>query len=120
MADREKIVQVLENLLTNAVKFTPLGGTINVICNTLNGSKGKKIEVCVRDSGMGIPKGMKEKIFERFFQVGPQSKHKGLGLGLSIVKSILEAHNEGITVDSEKGKGSNFCFTLPVYGGNNK
>ncbi len=120
IADRERIVQVLENLLTNAVKFTPLGGTISVICNTLNDSKGKRIEVCVRDSGVGIPKGMKESIFERFFQVGPQSKHKGLGLGLSIVKSILDAHNEEITVESEKGKGSNFCFTLPVYGGNKK
>lgn len=120
IADRERIIQVLENLLTNAVKFTPLGGEISVSCHNLNGSKRGKIEVCVEDSGTGIPKGMKDKIFDKFFQIDPKSKYKGVGLGLSIVKSILDAHKESIILKSEKGKGSNFCFTLPVYEGRSR
>jgi len=117
IADRAKIVQVLENLLTNAIKFTPQGSKISVVCNSLNGRGKPKIEVCVKDSGPGISLSMKGKIFEKFFQIDPRSKYKGIGLGLSIVKSILDAHKEKISLKSGKGKGSNFCFTLPVYEG---
>ncbi|TES92348.1 MAG: HAMP domain-containing histidine kinase [Candidatus Cloacimonadota bacterium] len=120
IADRERIIQVLENLLTNAVKFTPPQGEISISCHNLNGSKRGKIEVCVEDSGTGIPKMMKKKIFDKFFQIDPKSKYKGVGLGLSIVKSILDAHKESIILKSEKGKGSNFCFTLPVYEGRSR
>ncbi len=119
IADRERIIQVLENLITNAIKFTEPGGKISVQAYSLNGKDGK-IEVCVRDTGTGISKSMKKKIFEKFFQIDRKSKHKGLGLGLSIVKTIIDAHNERITVESKKGKGSCFCFTLPVYGGGNR
>ncbi|TET21590.1 MAG: HAMP domain-containing histidine kinase [Candidatus Cloacimonadota bacterium] len=116
IADRERIIQVLENLITNAIKFTAPGGKISVHAYRSNG-KGGKIEVCVRDTGTGISKSLKKKIFEKFFQIDRKGKHKGLGLGLSIVKSILDAHNEKITVESKKGEGSCFCFTLSVYGG---
>ncbi|MCK4575445.1 HAMP domain-containing histidine kinase [candidate division WOR-3 bacterium] len=119
-ADRERIIQVLENLITNAVKFTSPGGKISIDCHNLDRLKSRKIEVCVKDSGIGIPESTKEKIFEKFVQIDPKSKYKGLGIGLSIVKSILDAHDEKINVVSKEGEGSNFCFTLPVYGGGNK
>jgi signal transduction histidine kinase len=117
IADRERIIQILENLIANAVKFTSPGGNISIGCVQLNGLKAGKIEVCVSDSGVGISQGMKKKVFDKFFQIDPKSEYKGLGLGLSIVKSIIDAHQEEITVESRKGKGSRFCFTLPVYGG---
>ncbi len=117
IADRERIIQILENLITNAVKFTDPGGSISIDCKHLNGKEAGKIEVCVSDSGIGISQGMKKKVFDKFFQIDPKSKYKGLGLGLSIVKSILDAHHEKITLESKKGKGSRFCFTLPIYGG---
>ncbi len=117
IADRAKIVQVLENLLTNAIKFAPVGSKISVECYSLNGTKKPKIEVCVKDSGPGIPAAVRRKIFDKFFQIAPNSKYKGIGLGLSIVKAILDAHKEKITLKSGKSKGSNFCFTLPVYEG---
>jgi signal transduction histidine kinase len=117
IADRERIIQVLENLIANAVKFTNPGGNISIDCATMNGSSAGKIEICVSDSGMGISHEMKKKVFDKFFQIDPKSKLKGLGLGLSIVKSIVDAHQESITVESAKGKGSRFCFTLPIYRG---
>lgn len=117
IADRERIIQILENLITNAVKFTHPGGSISIDCVKLNGSETGKIEVCVADSGVGISHGMKKKVFDKFFQIDPKGEYKGLGLGLSIVKSIVDAHHERITVESKKGKGSRFCFTLPIYGG---
>ncbi len=117
IADRERIIQIIENLIANAVKFTDPGGGIFVNCIQLNGTSAGKIEVCISDSGVGISPGMKKKIFGKFFQIDPKSKYKGLGLGLSIVKSIIDAHQEKITVESKKGKGSRFCFTLPIYEG---
>jgi signal transduction histidine kinase len=117
IADRERIIQVLENLITNAVKFTDPGGSISIGSTTLNGAESGKVEVCISDSGIGISEDMKKKVFDKFFQIDPKSKYKGLGLGLSIVKSIIDAHQERITVESKKGKGSRFCFTLPIYGG---
>jgi len=115
IADRVKILQVLENLIINAVKFTPSGGKISISCRNMDGTQKGKIRICVGDSGIGISEDKQKKIFEKFFQVKPKEKHKGLGLGLAISKSILDAHNETITVNSKKGKGSNFCFTLPIY-----
>jgi signal transduction histidine kinase len=117
IADRERIIQILENLITNAVKFTHPGGSISIDCLKLNGADTGKIEVCVSDSGVGISHGMKKKVFDKFFQIDPKGEYKGLGLGLSIVKSIVDAHHEKVTVESKKGRGSRFCFTLPIYGG---
>lgn len=115
-ADPERIKQVLTNLISNAVKFTPKDGSITVEA-ILNKSL-KCVEISVADTGMGIPKDQLDSVFNKFEQVkdarnsikGP----KGTGLGLAIVKGILEAQGGTIKVTSEVGKGSKFIFTLPL------
>jgi two-component system phosphate regulon sensor histidine kinase PhoR len=110
-ADSEKIKQVIINLIDNAVKYTPENGEIKI--NTI--SKDKEILISVEDNGAGIPKEDLPRIFERFYRVEKdRSREKGgSGLGLSIVKHILELHNSRITVDSELNKGTKFEFNLP-------
>ena len=114
-ADRDKVTQVLMNLIGNAIKFTPCDGTIGV--SAANDLKGW-VRVSIRDAGPGIPASEQEKIFEQFYQVtqdgGP--KPKGTGLGLAISKSLVELHGGKIWVESEEGRGSTFSFTLPVSG----
>ncbi|GLI54019.1 PAS domain-containing sensor histidine kinase [Thermodesulfovibrio yellowstonii] len=110
-ADRERLIQVVINLLSNALKFTEKG---YVKCKTeLNADE---ILVSVEDSGIGIPEEEKERIFEKFKQVGDliRGKPKGTGLGLAISKQIVEAHGGRIWVESELGKGSTFYFTIPL------
>lgn len=111
-ADDGKIRQVVSNLVSNAVKYTPEGGTVNVSA----AKKNNHIEVSVQDTGQGIPKEYQEKIFERFVQVEDGSKRakKGTGLGLPIVKNIVEKHGGRVWVESEEGKGAKFIFTLPI------
>ena len=106
--DRDRILQVLANLVSNAIKFTPAGGTIEIRTSSANGS----VEVAVRDTGIGIEPEKHEVIFERFRQIANRERH-GLGLGLHISKSIIEAHGGRIWVDSVVGAGSTFHFTLP-------
>lgn len=110
--DRDRLVQVLDNLLGNAIKFSPDGGFITVRAQ----SEDNVVQVEVTDQGIGIPADKMDKIFERFYQVDGSSRRRfgGTGLGLAIVKRIVEAHNGQIWVDSEEGKGSTFVFTLPV------
>ncbi|PYS96140.1 MAG: hypothetical protein DMF50_05775 [Acidobacteria bacterium] len=112
-ADRGKIVQVLSNLLTNAVKFNRDGGRI-----TVTARKGQRgfAEIDVADTGIGIPPEAHEKIFERFYQVdsSPGRKYEGTGIGLSIVRDILRLHGCSIRVASEPGQGSVFTFSLPL------
>lgn len=107
--DNERILQVLSNLIGNALKFIPDGGTINLSAK----KQATEVEISVTDNGNGIPEEMKTKIFERFSQL-ENNDRRGLGLGLFISKWIIEAHNGKITVSSEVGKGSTFTFTLPV------
>jgi signal transduction histidine kinase len=107
--DNERILQVLSNLIGNALKFIPVGGTIKLSAL----KKENEVEISVTDSGIGIPEEMKAKIFERFSQL-QKNDRRGLGLGLFISKWIVEAHNGKIIVASEEGKGSTFSFTLPV------
>jgi len=110
-ADRERLIQVVINLLSNALKFTEKG---YVKCKTeLNADE---ILISVEDTGIGIPEEEKEKIFEKFKQVGDliRGKPKGTGLGLAISKQIVEAHGGKIWVESELGKGSTFYFTIPL------
>ncbi len=111
-ADRDRIAQVLDNLLGNAIKFSPNGGTITVRVHAIDGI----VQVEVSDQGIGIPADKLDKIFERFYQVDGSSRRRfgGTGLGLAIVKRIVRAHNGTVWVDSEEGKGSTFFFTLPV------
>ncbi len=110
-ADQEKIQQVLTNLIMNSVKYGKENGTTEVTIEDL--VKGKII-VRVRDNGEGIEQNHIPRLFERFFRVDKSGARSegGSGLGLSIVKHIIEGHNEKIYVESEFGKGSEFSFTL--------
>ncbi|MGB9823119.1 MAG: sensor histidine kinase [Thermodesulfovibrio sp.] len=110
-ADKERLIQVVINLLSNALKFTEKG---YVKCKAqLNGDE---ILVSVEDTGIGIPEEEKDRIFEKFKQVGDliRGKPKGTGLGLPISKQIVEAHGGEIWVESQLGKGSIFYFTIPL------
>jgi len=112
MADRERIKQVLINLIINSIKFTANGGVVRVGCYAKNGSD---VEFYVKDNGIGIPEDKFDKIFEKFYQVdGSVSRvQQGFGLGLAIVKAIIDAHGGKITVESEINKGSSFTVKLP-------
>jgi signal transduction histidine kinase len=106
--DRDRMLQVLVNLMTNALKFTPKGGRI-----TLSGERCEdKLQLCVSDTGSGIPEDSLESIFERFWQLGKNDR-RGLGLGLYISRCIVEAHGGRIWAESRPGEGSKVCFTLP-------
>ena len=107
--DHDRLLQVLANLIGNAIKFTPRGGEIGVQAEAAPGM----LRFCVRDTGVGIPAPMLEAIFERFWQVGANDR-RGLGLGLYISKCIVEAHGGRIWAESQPGKGSQVYFTLPV------
>lgn len=112
-ADADRIVQVLVNLISNAVKFSKPAGTVRVT-STLNDDF---VELKVIDEGRGVPAKYKELIFERFQQVEvADSKQKGgTGLGLAICKTIVEMHGGNIAVDSEEGQGSTFWFRIKRY-----
>jgi signal transduction histidine kinase/FixJ family two-component response regulator len=116
--DRERIIQILINLVGNAIKFTPEGGTIYVSAKPYYGD-GNMVAVSVRDSGIGIPEDQLGKVFEKFFQVEESLRRSvgGTGLGLAITKGLVEAHHGKIWVESEIEKGSTFTFTLPVSKG---
>ncbi len=110
--DRERILQVLRNLIGNAVKFTPAGGLITI--SALSMEEG--VRVSVADTGPGIPKEDLNAIFDKFQQAAMTSynKIKGTGLGLAIVKHIINAHGGKVWVESEIGQGSTFIFLLPA------
>lgn len=112
-ADPERIRQVLTNLISNAIKCTPEGGTITVWAR----ENGKDVRIGVKDTGIGIPQDSLQKVFNKFEQV-KETKHRvrkttGTGLGLSIAKEIVEAHGGKIWVESQLNHGANFIFTLP-------
>jgi len=112
IADKNRIIQVLTNLINNATKFTPENGKIIVEAEKQKDS----ILVKVKDDGVGIAEKDLKKIFEPFSQVKPSYKIKsiGTGLGLAICKGIIEQHGGRIWVKSEVGKGSTFYLTLPL------
>ncbi len=111
-ADKNRIQQVLMNLLFNAIKYSPRGGTIQINANT----KGKFAKVSVIDQGIGIPHKQQEKIFDKFYQASAERKktYPGLGIGLFIASDIIKKHGGSIEVKSRKGKGSIFTFSLPL------
>jgi signal transduction histidine kinase/DNA-binding response OmpR family regulator len=115
IADREKLSQVLENLVINALKFTPEGGRITVSGARADTGRASA-DIRVTDTGIGIPESQIGKIFNRFHQVDGSTTRRfgGVGLGLAIVKSILDAHGAAISVESEVGRGTTFRFTLPL------
>ena len=112
-ADRDKVTQVLMNLIGNAVKFTPQDGKITV---ALEKNGNDYIQISVADTGPGILPEEQNKIFSKFYQVAniDKKKPKGSGLGLAISKALVEMHGGKIWMDSEVGKGSTFYFTLPA------
>jgi signal transduction histidine kinase len=111
--DADKIERVLLNLLSNAVKFTKQGDRITVSLY----KKSNFVYLSVKDTGIGIPDEMKEVIFQRFIQVDKSFTRKceGSGIGLTLVKSLLEMHKGSIKVISEYGKGSEFIVILPIW-----
>lgn len=116
--DAGRIAQVLENLLTNAVKFSPDETAVELLIRRVRRTDGEGgddgLEVRVRDHGIGIPLEEQTKIFDRFFQVdaGSSRHYGGMGLGLAIVREILELHHSKIEVDSAPGEGATFRFVL--------
>jgi signal transduction histidine kinase len=112
MADREKVQQILINLLTNAVKFTPAGGSIGV-----EGRRaGDHVEIRVRDTGMGIPRDKLTSIFEPFVQVEMEhaKRREGSGLGLAISRDLARGMGGNLAVTSEINAGSTFTLALPL------
>ncbi len=110
-ADRDKLYEVLANLVDNAIKFTPSGGHILIGTKVLDD---RYITVEVSDTGCGIPEEDLPKIFDKFYRVQSVSaNHAGAGLGLAIAKGLIELHGGTIGVDSTSGKGSHFYFTVP-------
>ena len=112
-ADRDKVTQVLMNLIGNAVKFTPQDGKVTV---ALEKNGNDYIQISVADTGPGILPEERNKIFSKFYQVAniDKKKPKGSGLGLAISKALVEMHGGKIWMDSEVGRGSTFYFTLPA------
>jgi len=112
MADRDKIGQVISNLISNAVKYSPLNSAIHIDCITTNGLA----TVSVKDKGIGIAADDAEKLFNRYYRIKNQITQAiaGFGIGLYLCKEIIERHNGTIGVKSKIGKGSTFYFTLPV------
>ncbi|MEO8336026.1 MAG: GAF domain-containing sensor histidine kinase [bacterium] len=110
--DREKVIQILVNLLSNAIKFTPPGGRIGISCK----ASGQTVLIDIRDTGMGIPQEKLSVIFEPFVQVkgGSLSPESGVGLGLSISRSLARNMDGDLTVVSTLGQGSCFTLSLPL------
>jgi signal transduction histidine kinase len=113
VADRGRLGQVFSNLLSNALKFTPEGGAIEIGAHAQSAAE---IKLWVKDTGVGIPASEMENLFDKYRQTqsGKSSKHKGTGLGLAICKMIVESHGGKIWAESAEGKGTTFFFTLPV------
>jgi signal transduction histidine kinase len=107
--DHERLLQVLANLVTNALKFTPEGGHISLRADRA----GDGIAFAITDDGCGVPAEMLESIFQRFWQVGTNDR-RGLGLGLYISRCIIEAHGGKIRAESQPGRGCTVAFTVPA------
>jgi two-component system, OmpR family, phosphate regulon sensor histidine kinase PhoR len=112
-ADRRRLAEVLQNLLDNAMQYTPSGGQIMVGAS----ANGAEVMFTVSDTGIGIPRADQSRIFERFYRVDVARSREvgGTGLGLSIAKHLVEVHGGRIWVESEVGQGSQFHFTVPIF-----
>jgi signal transduction histidine kinase len=111
-ADPDRMRQVIDNLLSNALKYSPETSDIDVLVSVDN----SQMETCVADHGIGIPRDEIPQLFERFHRARNVSSryYGGLGLGLYIAKAIIEAHRGSIMVESEEGEGSRFTIQLPL------
>ncbi|NWF70092.1 MAG: GAF domain-containing protein [Chloroflexi bacterium] len=108
--DGDMLIRVITNLIENAIKYTPSGGTIRVSATLMDG----RAQVSVKDSGPGIPTHMQGRVFDKFSRVKYKDVPKGVGLGLAFCRLAVEAHGGRIWVESEPGNGADFLFTLPV------
>jgi signal transduction histidine kinase len=111
-ADRARLAQVIDNLLSNALKFTPPGGRVEL----RTALRGREVALEVSDTGMGISPAEQSRLFERFYRTSGATRQSipGTGLGLAIAKMIVEAHGGRIGVESEEGRGSTFEVVLPL------
>ena len=116
--DRGELVRVLAHLVDNAIKFTDEGGVTVSAARVTTGEGEPAVEIAVQDTGIGIPAGEEERIFQRFYQVDASStrRYGGTGLGLAIAKEIVEAHGSRVMLETAPGKGSRFSFRLPLIG----
>ena len=110
LAQEDRVRQVVRNLLDNALKFTPENGRIDITAEATNDA----VEVRVSDSGLGIPPESLPHIFERFYKVERSRRDEGSGIGLAIVKNIVQAYGGDVQVESREGEGSTFAFSLPI------
>ena len=110
--DKDKMTQVIDNIISNALKYSPEGGTITFRC----WKQAKRLRVSISDEGVGIPKANLPKIFDRFYRVDRARSRQlgGTGLGLAIAKEIVHGHGGDIWAESEWGKGTTISFTLPL------
>jgi signal transduction histidine kinase len=109
-ADRNRMLQVLANLLDNAIKYTPRGGSVEVVASSL----GHQVIITVTDTGIGIPPQELAKIWDRLYRGDKSRSQRGLGLGLSLVKAIVQAHQGQVEVSNEIGQGAQFVLHLPA------
>ena len=114
-ADHDRLVQILLNLVDNAVKYTPRGGAVRIVARR---GAGGMVEVVVEDTGVGIPQADLPRITERFYRVDKARSRElgGTGLGLAIVKHLVHAHGGELAIESEPGEGTIVRFTLPAAG----
>ncbi|MFI5237349.1 MAG: two-component regulator propeller domain-containing protein, partial [Ignavibacteriales bacterium] len=115
--DRDKLEKILNNLLSNAFKFTQSNGEISVSVNSIRNNDEEFAEVKITDTGIGIPEEKLERIFDRFYQVDDSSRkhYGGSGIGLALVKELVDLHKWEINVDSELGTGTEFNLRMPLW-----
>ena len=113
IGDRDRIQQLLINILSNAIKYTPNGGTIRIVASV----RGDEVHIQVKDNGIGIPKADLDRLFERFYRVDKaRSRDRGgTGLGLSIAKEIADAHGGRISIESQEKVGTTVHIYLPIH-----
>jgi len=110
MVDEGRIIQVLDNLLSNSVKYSPKGGVVKLAA----AAKPDKLEISISDQGIGMSENQLDQVFDKFYRAKTKDKAvQGLGLGMSIVKEIIEAHEGGVVIKSSIGEGTQVLFTVP-------
>jgi signal transduction histidine kinase len=110
-ADERRLKQALFNLVSNAIKFTPAGGSVRLDARLDDGD----LILAVSDTGVGILAADQERVFEKFERGNPYSRESGAGLGLSLVKSLIELHGGSVVIDSEPGSGTTILCRLPAW-----
>jgi signal transduction histidine kinase len=116
-ADRQYIVRAIENLVGNAVAYTPRGGEVTIKAELEGAGQGACIVVTVSDTGPGITPEDQAKVFDKYYRAATAGEVRGSGLGLAIVKAVADAHGASVSLDSSPGIGSTFRLCMPVKSG---